>query len=128
MKKSNLGVIILNKKITLSMFLILFLFLSISSINASDANMTDLAAIDSAGDSLKITEENHIDSEKLSINTDDILSDNKNKTEMSSSSSKVYQGGSYSVILKDSNANEVLANKTVNFVINNVNYSTTTKC
>jgi len=45
---------------------------------------------------------------------------------MSSSSSKVYQGGSYSVILKDSNANEVLANKTVNFVINNVNYSTTT--
>lgn len=79
MKKSNLGVIILNKKITLSMFLILFLFLSISSINASDANMTDLAAIDSAGDSLKITEENHIDSEKLSINTDDILSDNKTK-------------------------------------------------
>ena len=75
------------------MFLILFLFLSISSINASDANMIDLAAIDSAGDSLKITEENHIDSEKLSINTDDILSDNKNKTEMSSSSSKVYQGG-----------------------------------
>lgn len=116
----------MNKKITLSMFLILFLFLSIGSIHASDTNITDFAAIDSTDDSLQITQENHINSENMSINTDDILSDNKNKTEMSSSSSKVYQGGSYSVILKDSNANEVLANKTVNFVINNVNYSTTT--
>ena len=50
----------------------------------------------------------------------------KNQTELTSQKDTIYYKGSYRVTLTDSNSSNAIANKTVNFVINNVNYNATT--
>ncbi len=63
----------------------------------------------------------------LSNESDDSFNENtKNQTELVSPTTSMYYKGTYKVTLKDSNASTILSNKTINFVINKVNYTATT--
>ena len=117
-------------KILRTMLLALILIFSIGAISASDVNMTD-------SDTLDLSDENEIESSNdlesvnsntLSTNNDDVSLQDvvKNQTELTSPTTTTYYKGSFSVTLKDSSSNVALANKNVNFVIDNVNYNTTT--
>ena len=117
------------------MLLALTLVLSVSAIQASDVNDTEIIAT------------NSIDENDLSIESDDELSENentntlstnieenslvesssdKNSTELTDPKTSIYYEGSFEVTLKDTNSSKSLANKTVNFVINGVSYKGTT--
>ena len=47
----------------------------------------------------------------------------KNQTEFTEASTSIYYTAPYCITLKDSNTNESLSNKSINFVINEVNYN-----
>lgn len=123
----------MNKKIALSMFLMLFLFFSIGSIQASDVNATDLNAFN-VSDLLSVPLDDETQMGNLETSNQNVLladmdetslSENiKNQTEVTSPKTNSY--GYYSVILKDSATNAPLSNKSVNFIINNVHYIFTT--
>jgi hypothetical protein len=111
------------------MLLALVLIFSVSAISASDVNMTDSDTITSFDDADIQLENSDVESDNsniLSTDMDDTSLDVKNQTEITSPTSSVYYKGSYNVTLKDSSSNESLVNKTVNFVINNVNYTAVT--
>lgn len=124
----------MNKKILLTMTFALVCLLSAAAIHASDVNMTDSAQKISDDASLPISDVSQdsvsesIDSNNLS--TDDMdapIKDNsKNQTEITPSGSSVYYEGEFDVTLKDSDANIVLKDKTINFLINNVKYTAVT--
>jgi len=107
--------IILNKKIFFTLFLLLILFFSISTIQAGDSNMTVLSSLNS-------TDDIQINNDFLSSSFDS----NKNSTELTSNAGRIYYNGDYKVTLKDLNNNRSLENKTVNFVIENTDYSVKT--
>ena len=119
----------------LSMFLMLFLFFSVSAIHAGDVNVTNVSSLNSSDDiSLQIEDEIQIDDLETSNSSDlskysnnESLKENaKNKTELQYSTNSIYFKGCYEITLKDSNTNSALANQTVNFVINGAKYSSTT--
>ena len=125
----------MNKKILLALFFSIALILSVGAIQASDVNMTGSDSLTESDDETIPIEGSTSDDELESVNSnilstnneDTSLSDNaKNQTEISSQTSDTYYKGSYSVTLKDSNSSNVLANKTVNLVINNVKYTANT--
>ena len=117
------------------MFLMLFLFFSVSAIHAGDVNETNNLALNSTEDiSLQIEDEIQ-SGDLVTLNSNDLskYSDNnslnensKNKTEFQYSTSSVYFKGFYEITLEDSNTNHTLANRTVKFVINGAEYSSTT--
>lgn len=124
----------MNKKVAMAVFLAFVLFFSISAIQASDVNV-DGPSLNSGNDvSLQIQdcfksdELGATNSNNVSTNDNQVfLKENvKNKTELSSPASRVYVNGSYGVVLKDVNTNNVLANKKINFIINNIAYTATT--
>jgi transglutaminase-like putative cysteine protease len=90
--------------------------------------MTDCDAIASA-DNTTLQIEDACDAESVDSNTlltdDEGISfdDVKNQTEIISDKNTTYYGGTYSVTLKDVNSSQAISNKTVNFIINNVNYT-----
>lgn len=73
-----------------------------------------------------------VDDEGLSVSDNNLQDsyssseEDMNQTELSSKSPTVYYHGDYQVALKDSDSNRYLSNKTVNFVIDNVNYTSNT--
>ena len=118
----------MNKKAFFAMIFALVLIFSVSAIHASDINMTDSDMLDSAEDTpLQIDDNNQLES----VSSDNSLNNindvsNKNKTELTSPTTSIYYKGSYNVALKDSNTSNALSNKTVNFVIDKVNYTSRT--
>lgn len=104
----------MNKKVTWAIFLTLVLFFSISSIQASDVNITnENAQVEMVNSDSSISDDYAI------------LGDNiKNQTELAPQTDTSY--GVYNVTLKDSNVNIALENKKVSLVINDVNYNATT--
>lgn len=119
----------MNSRILLTVLLALAMIFSVGAIQASDVNMTDYDALTSDDDeALQIEEdvsEESANSNTLSTNEDEtsFSDDVKNSTEVTSPTNTIYYKGSYSVTLKDSNSSQAIANKTVNFIINNVNYN-----
>lgn len=126
-------IFIFNKKIAISLFLIVFLFFSISSIQAADVNVTDEVTLEHIGDDVKLdyeTQLNELGSSDLS-NDDSAYGNSentKNQTELISQNQKnqVYNNGYYKVVLKDSASNTTVANKNVTFIVGDVNYIATT--
>ena len=112
----------MNKKIALTIFFVLILILSISAIQAEDVNSTVVGVEDV--DSISVDDINQ--SANLKANDSSLDEPAKNQTELIATSSSIYYQGDYKVVLTDSNSSSVLANKQVNFVINNVNYFATT--
>ena len=107
------------------MFFVLIIIFSISSIYASDINSTDTNTITLNDDNITQVS----DLETNSSPDDDsspLKENNTNQTELTSLMSTVYYNGNYKVILKDSNSSNVLKNKTVSFLINNINFNATT--
>lgn len=125
----------MNKKIVFTFFFVLVLLFSISAIQASDVNLTDLNSSCSSEDAsiqaediTQFMDSGYDNSNKLSAAIDDapLREDSKNQTEFTSPTSSIYYKGKYKVTLIDSNTTNPLVNKTVNLVINNVNYNVPT--
>lgn len=117
------------------MFLALTLIFSVSAIQASEVNATDLNILNSSSDDViqldgyaQFDDLESINTNSLSVDIDDdsFNETGKNQTEFTSPTKSIYFTGNYKVTLKDSNANANLVNKSVYFVINNVNYNATT--
>ena len=108
------------------------MFFSFATIHASDVNMTDEAILNCDDESkLQIDDalqlnENDSYVESVSDNNQFLKDTNKNQTTLSSSTNAVYYCGIYSLTLKDSSSNLPLANKSVTFSINNVDYTNVT--
>ncbi|WP_296844472.1 Ig-like domain repeat protein [uncultured Methanobrevibacter sp.] len=120
----------MNKKILLTMLFALLCVLSISAIQASDVNITDSNMASSSDDLIQLESESQT-SDMESVNSNTLSTDNeefvleedsKNQTELTAPTNTIYYKGSYNVTLKDSNSSNTLANKSVNFVIDNVSY------
>ena len=126
-------IFIFNKKIAISLFLIVFLFFSISSIQAVDVNVTDEVTLEHISNDVRLdceTQLNELESSDLS-NDDSAYGNSentKNQTELISQNQKnqVYNNGYYNVVLKDSALNTTVANKNVTFIVGDVNYIATT--
>ena len=103
------------KKLILACFAFMILVFSISSVQASDVNMTDNTG------SIGVMPE-QIDNNVQTVDSD--LS--KNQTEISPKSTDIYYKGSYEVTLKDLNSSAPVSNKQINFVINKVTYKAVT--
>ncbi|WP_298500379.1 transglutaminase domain-containing protein [uncultured Methanobrevibacter sp.] len=103
----------------LSTFLVLLAILSIGMVCAGDVNLTDSQMSDSDG---AVAIEEHY----LSQPDDEMIlhEQAKNQTVLSSPENDVY--GYYSVVLKDSNTNATLSNRTVYFGIDGINYDAST--
>lgn len=120
------------KKMAMPIVLAFVLFFCIGSIQASDVNITDCDEIGSMEDvSLQIEDDNlsqSSDSNALyASQEEDFLKDTvKNQTEITVKTTNVYYKGSLSVTLKDLNSSNAIANRQVNFIINNVNYTANT--
>ena len=110
------------KKLSFSMFLILIVLFSVSAIQAGNVNATEVDAINDM--SLEI--EDNVQSADLIIGDDALADNNKNQTQISSPTDKIYYKGQYSVSLKDSYTNAPLANKNIDFTINDIKYANTT--
>ncbi len=116
------------------MFLALTVVCSFSAIHASEVNITDSNLAVITDDKSNPLDRQTLLSDSESDNSNFLSTDSretsqntgKNQTELTSQKDTIYYKGSYNVNLKDSNANVSLANKSVNFVINNVNYTATT--
>ena len=112
------------------MLLALVCILSISAIQASDVNITDSNMASSSDDLIQLESESQtsdiesVNSNTLSTDNEEIVleEDSKNQTELTEPTNTIYYQGSYNVTLKDTDSNNTLANKTVNFVINDVSY------
>ncbi len=112
----------LAKRISFAVLLALILFISVGSINAGNVNDT---MIDSNDDPILSIEDNVL----LNVDGESEIGSvekQKNQTELTSLTSKVYYGGNYEVNLIDLNTSESLANKTVALSINGVDYSLNT--
>lgn len=107
------------------MFLMLIVVFSLSAIHASDVNGTDFTELES-GDEIPIRLEDSDQLDSIDANDAPLGDNNKNQTQLTSPTTSIYYKGHFRVTLTDSNANAPLANKTVNFVIDDVGYSSIT--
>ncbi|WP_407377869.1 transglutaminase domain-containing protein [Methanobrevibacter sp.] len=106
------------------MILGVVLFLSVGAINAEGINGTDETVALSENTTYQ-TE--NMDSGLSFFEQSESLNDNsKNHTQLISQSDNVYKDGNYSVVLKDSNSDEALADKIIAFTINEVSYGAKT--
>ena len=107
------------RKISLSLFIIFILLFSLSAIHASEVNATDFDAADDGA--LEIEGDIQSDDIKGEI----LANASGNQTQITAPASMYYRGY-YNVTLTDSDTNATLANKTVSFIINDVEYTNTT--
>ena len=118
------------------MLLALTVILSVSAVQASDVNGTEIIAantideneaLSTEGDD-EVSEDENTDTLSTNIEENSLVesSSYKNSTELTDPKTSIYYQGSFEVTLKDSNSSKSLANKTVNFVINGVSYNGTT--
>ena len=99
------------------------MFFSIGAIQAVDVNVTDLDMASPVDDAPINLEE----AVQLNDINDVVLTENvKNQTQITPQNTSIYYKGSYDVILKESTSNATIANKNINFVINNVKYANMT--
>ena len=116
------------------MLIALTVLLSVSAIQASDVNGTEIIATESTDDKLSIESDDEVSEDEntntlsTNIEEDPVVesSSDKNSTELANPTASIYYKDSFEVTLKDSNSSNALANKTVNFVINGVSYNGTT--
>lgn len=104
----------------------LVLIFSAGAIQASEVNMTDSSALNYSDDEI-IQIEDSAEAEPIISNNSSNASFSeaiKNKTGLTSPTTNVYYKGSFNVTLKDSDS--ALANKTVTFTINKINYTAVT--
>ena len=115
----------MNRNILLGIFFVFIIIFSISTIQATDINSTDVNILTDEGDDILGMENitNLAVESDLNTLSEDI---SKNETEFISPSNALYYKGDYSITLKDSNSSAKLFNKTVNFVINNIQFNSTT--
>ncbi|WP_458453077.1 transglutaminase domain-containing protein [Methanobrevibacter sp.] len=119
----------------------LVVIISASAVSASDVNGTDSISSNVIGGDENLShaesEDSTIEQAPESENTNTLStniqsnslvesSSQKNSTEITNAKTSMYYKDSFEVTLKDSNSSAVLANKTVNFVINGVSYSNVT--
>ncbi len=125
-----LEVIILIKKLSFSIFLVLILIFSAASIQAADVNVTDVDAVNTNGDVVLQLDESiqaeEIADSDLDSNLDLLQENIRNQTQLTSPTTSIYHNGNYQVTLIDSNTNDKLANKNITFSINDINYFATT--
>lgn len=140
----------MNKKILLTLLLALVFISSVGAIQASDVNITDLNALSSSDDNIEIessagndsvgiespagsdnvqlespaSDVESANSNTLSTNNEEtVLNENgKNQTELNAPTNTIYYKGTYYINLIDTNTSNPIANKEINFVINNVKY------
>ncbi|WP_458405870.1 transglutaminase domain-containing protein [Methanobrevibacter sp.] len=108
---------------------------------ASDVNGTDSISSNAVDETqkLSVTNQEDLSVEEVpeSENTNTLStniknnslvesSSEKNSTELTNATTSIYYKDSFEVTLRDSNSSAVIANKTVNFVINGVSYSDVT--
>ena len=116
----------MNKKISIFIFLTLFFIFSINAIYANDLNMSDITSSSSESNIENKIHENDLNT--FSANHSGAIFEEsfKNQTEFTEASASIYYTAPCCITLKDSNTNESLSNKSINFVINEVNYTVTT--
>ena len=116
----------LNNKISIFIFLTLFVIFSINAIYANDLNMSDIASSYSEANIENKIHENDLNT--LSANHGGAIFEEscKNQTKFTEASTSIYYTSHYCITLKDSNTNESLSNKSIDFIINKVNYTVTT--
>lgn len=116
------------EKYNVRFIFVLILVFSISAIDAEDFNDNDLNLTAADENVIQIENETPLINTECensnSLSADD--SNNKNQTELISPSNSIYYKGDYSISLKDSNSTLKLSNKTISFVINNIQYNSTT--
>ena len=98
----------MKKRISIAMLLAFVLVFSLAAIHAAEVNAT---GFDDGGD--------------LQLDASDDVSlgdDGRNRTQTASLSDSIYYGGNYEVKLTDLDANESLANKTLDISINGIGY------
>lgn len=119
--------VILFKRISFVMFLLLVLVFSASAVQAGDVNATDVDVANSSDEVLEIENNDSFDE---TVDESPISNVNasfeRNQSKLTSPTAKVYYGGNYQVTLSDSNASSPLANKRVYFSIGNAVYSAMT--
>lgn len=107
--------------------LILVLFFSIGAIQASEVNVTGDNSLNSSDISLQL-EDNAQFNELELVNSNYLLNGSattfKNQTELVALNTGIY--GCFNVVLRGTDSNTTLANKSVNFMINGVKYFSTT--
>lgn len=121
-------------KIATFTFLGVLLIFSLGAIYAGDVSISEMGASDfGERASFQIDDEMQTDVSQdkelssLSSSDSSFLNENaKNSTVLTPQSTNVYKDGNYSVVLKDSNNNSTLSNKTIIFVLNDVNYASRT--
>ena len=117
----------MNRKISILVMLILVLFFSISAIQASEVNVTGDNSLNSSNISLQL-EDNAQFNELELVNSNYLLNGSattfKNQTELVPLKTEIY--GCFNVVLRGTDSNTTLANKSVNFMINGVKYFSTT--
>ena len=107
----------MNKKMFFVLWVLIIIF-SLSAVQAGDINSTD-------DNNLQIDDSAQLDDLK-SDDANPLAENDKNHTELSPKSNDIYYKGSYGVTLRDCDADSVLTNKSVDFVINNVKYNAVT--
>ncbi len=106
------------------------MILSTCAVHAGDVNIEGMSISDC--DNINLQTENQSPEWDLEYKDpigleDSSLADNaKNHTELTALTNEVYDGGNYTVCLKDSNTNSPLEGKTVIFTVNDVNYTSKT--
>lgn len=111
----------MNKNILVTMFFVLIVVFSVSAIQAKDINSTVVSVGDN--ETIAVDDAHQLTDLGSDLSDDSSFSDVKNQSELNSPSTSIYYQGDYRVVLKDSSSNAPLPNKKVNFVIDNVNYS-----
>ncbi|MEE0935481.1 MAG: transglutaminase domain-containing protein [Methanobrevibacter sp.] len=122
----------MNNKLLFSLFFIIVLSFSLGAIHASDVNVTD-NSIMNANEMANLQIDDEV--QLVGAGSQDMVADGadypltediKNQTDLSSKTNEVYYKGHYSLTLTDANSNMGLANKTVTFTVNDVNYTNVT--
>lgn len=96
------------------------------SIQAADVNSTDANMTISDNVQTIAIENDTADTLSSDITGDSLKEADKNHTELMSPTTTIYYKGDFKITLKDSNSSENLANKTIDFIINNVKYTSKT--
>ena len=97
------------KQWVLILFCFVIFIFCVTTIHAVDVNVSD--------SNNTLYNDSSIQKENKTQIEDSNLNETRNQTELTSQTSNIYHGGSYSLILKDRNTFNPIANKNVSFVI-----------
>jgi hypothetical protein len=98
---------------------------ALASVHAGDVNAAD-SNISSEDVSVPLADAGDAEPVESDIDENVLAEEVKNRTELTSPTDNVYYKGSYSLTLRDSNSTQAISNRTVNFIINDANFTATT--